>query len=360
MIQPTSSVGYGVNRTWRRTYSLGPQRQRPGAAPRGGRTRRRPTPSAASTTAPRSRPARSRRCAGRGTARARRRRSSWPASGPAGRGCPCSRPSGSSPRRRGSRAGSGRPLREVGGVDQVAGAADVEHDGDAGLLGPGPHAGRGRRGWASGPAGSRRRPAGPRRPCAMASSASAGGPVEVGQRARSRWAAGGGRRSRTRPCPRLWARAAPMARSRSPPCSQSRRRRLWNVLKTSWLEKPEQVEGPGAVLGQEAAGGREVLAGHDLGLLDGAVLVGAVLGGEAVERGVEVALLLGGVAGLAQLVAARVAQRLDPVADARVGVVAQPGRRLHDVGVGVVHDEPRLVVRHRSPPGLGRPSWREG
>ena len=23
MIQPTSSVGYGVNRTWRRTYSLG-------------------------------------------------------------------------------------------------------------------------------------------------------------------------------------------------------------------------------------------------------------------------------------------------------------------------------------------------
>ena len=118
----------------------------------------------------------------------------------------------------------------------------------------------------------------------------------------------------------------------------------------------EQVERPRPVLGEEAAGGGEVLAGHDLGLLDRAVLVGAVLRGQPVEGGDEVALLLVGVAGLAQLVAARVAQRLDAVADGGVGVVAQPRRRLHDVGVGVVDDEARLVVRHRLP--LGRATTR--
>ena len=37
---------------------------------------------------------------------------------------------------------------------------------------------------------------------------------------------------------RLWARAAPYAKSMSLPCSQSRSRRLWNVLNTSWLENP--------------------------------------------------------------------------------------------------------------------------
>src|SRR5690606_20577364 len=45
----------------------------------------------------------------------------------------------------------------------------------------------------------------------------------------------------------------------------------------------------------------------------------------------------------------------DAVADRRVGVVAQPARRLHDVGVGVVHDVPGAVVRHGQPPPL-RPS----
>ena len=84
----------------------------------------------------------------------------------------------------------------------------------------------------------------------------------------------------------------------------------------------EQVEGPGAVLGEEGAGGGEVLPGHDLGLLLRGVLRRAVLLGEALERDVEVALLVGDVAGLAQLVAARVAQRGDAVPDGRVGVVA--------------------------------------
>jgi len=107
----------------------------------------------------------------------------------------------------------------------------------------------------------------------------------------------------------------------------------------------EQVEGAGPVLGEERAGGGEVLAAHDLGRLLGGVLGGAVLRRQAVEGGGEVALLLGDVAGLAQLVAAGVAQCVDAVPDARVGVVAQPRRRLHDVGVGVV-DHPPRHVRH--------------
>ena len=45
--------------------------------------------------------------------------------------------------------------------------------------------------------------------------------------------------------PRLWARAAPMASSGSLPCSQSRSRRLWKVLKTSWLEKPSRSRARG-------------------------------------------------------------------------------------------------------------------
>ena len=79
----------------------------------------------------------------------------------------------------------------------------------------------------------------------------------------------------------------------------------------------EQVERPRPVLGEERAGGGEVLAGHDLLGLDGAVLVGGRALGQPVEGGVEVPLLLGRVAGLAQLVAAGVAQRLDAVADRR-------------------------------------------
>ncbi len=52
------------------------------------------------------------------------------------------------------------------------------------------------------------------------------------------------------------------------------------------------------------------------------------------------------VVGLPELVAARVLQRCEPIAQRRVGVVAQPVRCLHDVGVGVVHDQPGRVVPH--------------
>ena len=71
------------------------------------------------------------------------------------------------------------------------------------------------------------------------------------------------------------------------------------------------------------------------------------------KEAIEVALLLGGVAGLAQLVPARVAQHGQPVPVGGLGVVAQPGRRLHDVGVGVV-DDPALGVGHGHPPSRTR------
>ena len=63
----------------------------------------------------------------------------------------------------------------------------------------------------------------------------------------------------------------------------------------------------------------------------------------------EVALLVGRVAGLAQLVPARVAQDGHAVPVGRFRVVPQPGGRLHDVGVGVV-DDPALGVGHVSLP----------
>ena len=111
----------------------------------------------------------------------------------------------------------------------------------------------------------------------------------------------------------------------------------------------EQVEGARPVLGDERPRRGEVLARHDLGRFHLLVLGRGVLGPQAIERGVEVAQLLVGVAGLAQLVAARVPQRLDAVADVGIGVVTQPGRRLHEVRVGVVHDAP-AAVRHGSLP----------
>ena len=67
------------------------------------------------------------------------------------------------------------------------------------------------------------------------------------------------------------------------------------------------------------------------------------------KAAVEVGQLLVGVAGLAQLVAAGERQGFDAVTDRRVGVVAEPRRRLHDVGVGVV-DDAVGDVRHVIPP----------
>ena len=111
----------------------------------------------------------------------------------------------------------------------------------------------------------------------------------------------------------------------------------------------EEVEGAGPVLGDEGPGGGEVLARHDLGLLVGPVRSRGMAGPQRVEGGDQVALLGGGIAGLAEFVPARVAQNGEPVPEGRLGVVAQPGRCLHDVGVGVV-DHPPLGVRHGTLP----------
>ena len=113
--------------------------------------------------------------------------------------------------------------------------------------------------------------------------------------------------------------------------------------------EPEEIECSWPVLGNERTGRGEVLAGHDLGFLVGSVLGRPMSCPEPLERRLEVALLLGRVAGLAELVPARIAQHRKPVPKGRLRVVPQPGRRLHDVGVGVV-DDPALGVRHRDPP----------
>ncbi len=110
----------------------------------------------------------------------------------------------------------------------------------------------------------------------------------------------------------------------------------------------QEVEGPRPIVGDERAGCGEVLSGHHLGLLIRAVPIGRMPLGQPFERLPKVALLIRRVPGLAQLVAARIAQRLDPAANFRVGVVTEPRRCLHDVRVRVV-DHPRVVVRHRPP-----------
>ena len=118
--------------------------------------------------------------------------------------------------------------------------------------------------------------------------------------------------------------------------------------------EPEEIEGAAAVLGNEGPGGGEVLARHDLGFLVGPVLGGGVALPQRVEGRDQVALLVGRVAGLAQLVAARIAQDGQAVAVGRLGMVPQPGRRLHNVGVGVV-DDPALGVGHVFLPPSGTP-----
>ena len=147
--------------------------------------------------------------------------------------------------------------------------------------------------------------------------------------------------------PRLWARATPYARSMSLPCSQLRSRRLWNVLNTSWLATPMRSR----ARGRSSAMNDPVAAKFLRSMISAASTAryssDAVLRRQLHERGVEIAQLLLGVTGLLELVAARQLQRLDAVADVGVGVVPQPGRRLHDVGVRVV-DDPPLDVRHPS------------
>ena len=110
--------------------------------------------------------------------------------------------------------------------------------------------------------------------------------------------------------------------------------------------EPEEIEGACSIIGDERSSGREVLPRHDLECLVVEVLGRSVTGDEPIERLIDVAQLFVGVAGLAELVASRVGQWRDPIADARIGVVAQPVRCLHDVSICIVDDQPGGVVRH--------------
>ena len=74
----------------------------------------------------------------------------------------------------------------------------------------------------------------------------------------------------------------------------------------------EQIERAGAILGDERAGRGEILPQHDLFLLDGPVLLRSVAGRKTIECGREVTLLVFGITGLAQLIAAGIPKRLDP------------------------------------------------
>ena len=110
----------------------------------------------------------------------------------------------------------------------------------------------------------------------------------------------------------------------------------------------EQIERSGPILGNERTGSGEVLAGHDFDFLVGSVFSRPMSRPEPLERRLEVPLLLGRIAGLAELVPARIAQQRKPVPEGGFCVVPQPGRRLHDVSVGVVYDS-ALGVRHGDP-----------
>ncbi len=101
---------------------------------------------------------------------------------------------------------------------------------------------------------------------------------------------------------------------------------------------PDEVEHARPILGEERPGGSEVLAVHHLDVLVREELVGAMPLREAREHLVDAFLVpaVPAVAGLGQFVG--VSGTLDAVADVGIGVVAKPVRRLHDVRVGVVDD----------------------
>ena len=103
--------------------------------------------------------------------------------------------------------------------------------------------------------------------------------------------------------PRLWARADAVREVDVAAVLPVVQPAVVEGVEHELAREPEQVERARAVVRDERSGRGEVLARHDLGRLVGAVVVGGVLGGEAGERGVEIAQLLVGVTGLAQLVA---------------------------------------------------------
>ena len=180
------------------------------------------------------------------------------------------------------------------------------------------------------------------------------GIVEIEPAARSTWQAVGGRTAQNSIIPRLWARAAPSGQvevARVLPVAEAT---IVERVEDQLAREAEQVERSAAVLGEERPGGREVLPVHDLGRLDldGTPLIGDDRrDGRTRPRGRAAALpdhRSGG---------ARCRPRTRAVGyghGSRDRRGHEPAGRLHDVGVGVVHDAPGRVVRHVRPPGPGR------
>ena len=155
-----------------------------------------------------------------------------------GRGCPCSRRSGSSRRRRGSRVGSATRCGSSWGRSAGRCRRRGTRSG-CGRRWPLPTRHRGRRGSASASEGNQRRraarPRPSRSPLPRARRRDRGRPA-----ARRGVGSSRGSAEQNSIIARLWARAAPIARSRSPECSHAHNRLLWKVLKISWLAKPSR------------------------------------------------------------------------------------------------------------------------
>ena len=235
------------------------------------------------------------------------------------------------------------PVDEVVGVEQIPGPADVQDDGDSGLLRPGPDAeqvgvaGRAR-GRATGRHEERRRAVG------QGLLGSLDGPHRVGK--------GHVAGREQAPVDGAELEHAPVVGAGGG-VGQVEVAAVLEVVQAPVVEGVEQqltseaqeVERPGPVLGDERAGRGEVLPCHDLGVLDSPVLGGGMALPQPVEGDQEIRLLLLGAPGLAQLVAAGVGQDGQGVTEAGLGVVPEPGGGLHDVCVGVV-DDPSCGVRH--------------
>ena len=180
-----------------------------------------------------------------------------------------------------------KAVAEVAPVDEVTGAADVEHDGDLCFLSVGPHAvetdvaGR-----MTGRASRRDEQSG-------------GSHLDrfVGHRGRvsdraQRHVAGGEqpRIGRTELDHPSVVRAGRTEReldvARVLPVAEAT---VVERVEHELAREAEEIDGTPAVLGEERAGRGEVLAVHDLGSLVSGVLVGTMAFGETSERSIEVA-----------------------------------------------------------------------
>ena len=125
--------------------------------------------------------------------------------------------------------------------------------------------------------------------------------------------------------------------------------------------EPEEVEGPGPVLGQERAGGGEVLAGHDLARprRPGTRRERACRPAGRRRRRGRCSCSSGSPVWRSSLPLPGPSGAMRSRTDG-IGVVAQPRRRLHDVRIGVVDDPTRRVGHQATPAVAGSRSRSNG